>query len=544
MADELEALWSKLSFTKEEGKDIALGSSSTKAAREIGKNCVVMKILTKRIIFLEVLRKNMKMLWKPNKGLQIFEIEDDMFLVEFGDGRDKKRIMEMSPWSFEKQLILVQEFEGELVPKEIVLKWTPFWVQIYNLPLKSMICKTGMEIGAKIGMVLDIDVLEKGVQWGKFLRERLPNFCYRCGKLDHGEKECAEKPSSGNREEEGCMQYGAWLRGEPGRRVGNDQGKLEGASRMSFKQNREETTARMQVQESVRQKVREGVREGHVNGQRTNQRPGTLATTETEGDMQWEKTKNKVEDSKPEEKARYTEASSELGLEIKETIPWAEDLSSPLAMSFNKDKGWVAETLGPTNGHWKRLARQTNKPSPGFTQGMIVPSDGKSGGLAMLWKEGVDVRFKSCSHSHIDVVVHGEGSGGLWRTTGFYGHPITSKRQSSWKLIKSLFAQCKMPWLVCGDFNEIMHPDKKIGWKERDADQMGEFKEFLSRCGLIDLGFVGPRFTWCNGRFGDQRTLLQLDRMVANEEWMKISLRQRYTMCRCRHRIIFCWFYY
>ena len=81
----------------------------------------------------------MKMLWKPNKGLQISEIKEDMFLVEFGDGRDKKKkgIMEMCPWSYEKQLILLQDFEGELVPKEIVLKWTPLQVQIYNLPLKS-----------------------------------------------------------------------------------------------------------------------------------------------------------------------------------------------------------------------------------------------------------------------------------------------------------------------------------------------------------------------------------------------------------------------
>ena len=72
-----------------------------------------------------------------------------------------------------------------------------------------------------------------------------------------------------------------------------------------------------------------------------------------------------MEDSKLEEKARYTEACSELGLEIKETIPWAKDLSSPLAICFDKDKGWVTETLGPTSGHWKRLARQTNKPSRG-----------------------------------------------------------------------------------------------------------------------------------------------------------------------------------
>ena len=36
----------------------------------------------------------------------------------------------------------------------------------------------------------------------------------------------------------------------------------------------------------------------------------------------------------------------------------------------------------------------------------MVPSDGKSEGLAMIWKEGTDVRLKSCSNSHIDVVVH------------------------------------------------------------------------------------------------------------------------------------------
>ena len=41
-----------------------------------------------------------------------------------------------------------------------------------------------------------------------------------------------------------------------------------------------------------------------------------------------------------------------------------------------------------------------------------------------------------------------------------------------------------------GDFNEIMHLDEKIGWKERDVDQMKEFKESLSGCGLFDLGFV------------------------------------------------------
>ena len=88
---------------------------------------------------------------------------------------------------------------------------------------------------------------------------------------------------------------------------------------------------------------------------RMNSLTGTLPTAKLEGDMQWEKTKNKVEDSKLKEKERNTEASGELGLETIQTIPWAEELSSPLAMSFNKDKGWVAETLGPQVGIGKGL---------------------------------------------------------------------------------------------------------------------------------------------------------------------------------------------
>ena len=70
----------------------------------------------------------MRMLWKPNKGVQISEIEEDLFLVEFGDGKDKKKLLDMCPWSHEKQLFLIQEFEGELTPKEIELKWSFYWI--------------------------------------------------------------------------------------------------------------------------------------------------------------------------------------------------------------------------------------------------------------------------------------------------------------------------------------------------------------------------------------------------------------------------------
>lgn len=102
MAEELDELWKKLTFTKDEDVGIVLDSSSTKVAKEVGKCRAVMKILTQRCVSLDALRKNMRMLWKTNKAVQISEIDKDLFLVEFSDGRDKKRVIEMCPWSYEK----------------------------------------------------------------------------------------------------------------------------------------------------------------------------------------------------------------------------------------------------------------------------------------------------------------------------------------------------------------------------------------------------------------------------------------------------------
>lgn len=60
--------------------------------------------------------------------------------------------------------MLIQDFEAELTPREIKLKWSPFWVQMFNLPLKSRTRETGVAIGSKLGEVLEVDVLESGVQ--------------------------------------------------------------------------------------------------------------------------------------------------------------------------------------------------------------------------------------------------------------------------------------------------------------------------------------------------------------------------------------------
>jgi len=58
-----------------------------------------------------------------------------------------------------------------------------------------------------------------------------------------------------------------------------------------------------------------------------------------------------------------------------------------------------------------------------YMQGITVPSNGRSGGLALLWKEGSHVEVHKYSHSHIDVIIFDHETNLRWRATSFYGHP-------------------------------------------------------------------------------------------------------------------------
>ncbi|KAI5014457.1 hypothetical protein ZWY2020_055847 [Hordeum vulgare] len=50
---------------------------------------------------------------------------------------------------------------------------------------------------------------KKGLLWCRFEYEHMPDFCYTCGVIEHGEKDCSSRPTRG-----GVPQFGPWLRAE------------------------------------------------------------------------------------------------------------------------------------------------------------------------------------------------------------------------------------------------------------------------------------------------------------------------------------------
>jgi hypothetical protein len=146
-----------------------------------------------------------------------------------------------------------------------------------------------------------------------------------------------------------------------------------------------------------------------------------------------------------------------------------------------------------------------------------VDRDYTGGGLALLWSEEVEVRILSFSRRHINAKVVPPNSE-QWRFTDFYDNPEAHLRMESWNLIRHLAILNPLPWMVCGDFNEITEISEKLGNRGRTHGLMQNFREALSDSGLLDLGYSGPKFTWCNMQGEQSIVFARLDRGVSNRE--------------------------
>ena len=101
---------------------------------------------------------------------------------------------------------------------------------------------------------------------------------------------------------------------------------------------------------------------------------------------------------------------------------------------------------------------------------IIFESDGRSGGLMLLWKKEVRIVEQGVSENYIDVLVQGEVE---WHLTGVYGEPRWDHKDKTWMAMRGLKGMMEKPWLALGDFNEILFSHEKEGGRAPPAVYAG-----------------------------------------------------------------------
>ncbi|XP_041021293.1 uncharacterized protein LOC121262766 [Juglans microcarpa x Juglans regia] len=242
MAEDLEGLYGRLSLTESEEEVVFVDEEVVRDTVRRGERCLIIQFLTLKHYNKEALKQMLRRIWRPAKMMHIQNLDSNFLIAEFDDVKDKERVVRDGLWTFDKQLALVKDFDGAQQTQMLHLTEASFWVRVHDLPLMARNETVGKLIGNALGIVEEIDLLEGELAWGEYLRiqvcmditkpllrgkkfcvgahvpywvrfsyERLPDFCYVCGRIGHAQQDCDQRES--NDSHQGPLPYGQWLHG-------------------------------------------------------------------------------------------------------------------------------------------------------------------------------------------------------------------------------------------------------------------------------------------------------------------------------------------
>ncbi|KAK2990488.1 hypothetical protein RJ640_004190 [Escallonia rubra] len=201
------------------------------------------KIISSRKLNTKAVQSILQKAWSPTRGMKFHSQQDNIFRITLNHEWDRDRILKARPWSVMSSHVVVRDWPPHLAMDEIDFSQSPFWIRISGLPPNLMTKSNAEKIGSKIGKVLEVDFTADGkIAWLRFMRiqvmmninqplltgfprkkdskmtwtrlqyERLPDFCFICGRLGHTNRGCPHPPLElpANM----STPFGPWLRAE------------------------------------------------------------------------------------------------------------------------------------------------------------------------------------------------------------------------------------------------------------------------------------------------------------------------------------------
>ncbi|XP_019167808.1 PREDICTED: uncharacterized protein LOC109163513 [Ipomoea nil] len=172
----------------------------------------------------------------------------------------------------------------------------------------------------------------------------------------------------------------------------------------------------------------------------------------------------------------------------------------------------------------------------GYTNMFCVDAVGHSGGLAMLWSSIVQLQIITYSSNHIDTTISLDVDTPTLRFTGYYGYPEGHRQREAWRMLRQLAGESLLPWVIMGDYNDLMYQADKRGHAPHPPWQINSFRETIADCGLREMPFDGAQLTWTRSRGRPNMVQEKLDRIFVSHELFS-DLRED----RCREIVVRSW---
>lgn len=146
------------------------------------------------------------------------------------------------------------------------------------------------------------------------------------------------------------------------------------------------------------------------------------------------------------------------------------------------------------------------------------------GRIWVCWMDAVTITLVLKSAQHITCLVTIVSSGESFFCSFVYASNFLVDRRMLWAdlcHVKTTLIQPNIPWIVIGDFNEVLslNDHSRAADYSFNSSGMYDFQNTVSFCDLGDLSSAGPQFTWINNQ--DSNPIgKKLDRALKNPDWL------------------------
>lgn len=104
--------------------------------------------------------------------------------------------------------------------------------------------------------------------------------------------------------------------------------------------------------------------------------------------------------------------------------------------------------------------------------------------------------------------------------TFVYGNNVLEDREGLWQELGRLASLTLEPWLVLGDFNNVLRSDDRLGGLSVTDAECDAFQSVLINSQLQELSYIGWPYTWCNRQWHNL-IYSKIDRCFGNIPWFQ-----------------------
>lgn len=129
----------------------------------------------------------------------------------------------------------------------------------------------------------------------------------------------------------------------------------------------------------------------------------------------------------------------------------------------------------------------------------VVEARGLSAGIILLWRTNFIIVYPlGSTHQEIHALVEVWNFEHKWLLSVVYTSPRCNERELLWEKLEAIVAMTNWPWLVTGDFNELLFQEEKRGGNPISPNKSLRFANMINNCDVHS----GTWVSWAQNLLG------------------------------------------